>query len=632
MSFPRFFLPYLRRYRSWIVGAVLSILVFFIASVLLFGLIRPIFVDVLDAEDEVPSILQSDPEAGDGKAGSTNTMDRWVASLNLQVVVDRAFDLVAARVPLPTYALVPLLLWSFFLIRSVAAFANGYLFQKIGLGATNDLRNDLYRTILHQSSRFYSEHPSGELLSRLGNDIQVLQNAVTTRLLDLVQHSITLIVLIWLLLSTHLVFGVITLVVAPLVVVPIVRFGKGMFKTSRHTQERMADLSNLVNEAVRGHRVVKAFGMEKFEERRFHAAADRHLAMKLRAQLIATASSPVVETLIVTGGAALLFYAGRAVASGEVGSAQLVTFLTTLALIQDPVRRLNKVNLALQESLASGQRVQQLMALPNEIEETADARVLNGLGDGIHFDRVSFAYEKETVLDCIDLQVQPSETVALVGRSGAGKSTLVNLVPRFFDPDQGAVKIDGYDLRQVTLASLRGLIGVVTQDTVLFNDTVRNNIAYGRADLSLERVYAAARAAHADDFIRQMPEGYDTLIGESGLKLSGGQRQRLAIARALVKDPPILILDEATSHLDSASEALVQEALENLMRGRTVLVVAHRLSTIQRADRIVVMEQGRIVEQGSHQQLLAAGGAYKELHDLNLLQPVKNRSETREDA
>ncbi len=632
MSFARFFWPYLRGYRRWILGAALSISVFFAASVLLFGLIRPIFVNVLDAEEEVPKILRTSVEDAVDSAEQGGLVERWAASLNLQVLVDRAFDRVAAAIALPTYALVPLLLWLFFLLRSVAAFANGYLFQKIGLGATNDLRNDLYRTILRQSSRFYAEHPSGELLSRIGNDVQVLQNVVTTRLLDLVQHSITLLVLIWLLLSTHWVFGLITLVVAPAVVVPIVRFGRGMFKTSRHTQERMAELANLVNEAVRGHRVVKAFGMEGFEESRFRAAADRHLLVKLRAQLIATASSPVVETLIVTGGAVLLFYAGRAVASGDVGSAQLVTFLTTLALIQDPVRRLNKVNLTLQESLACGQRVQELIAMPNEIVDSEGTETLAALGQGLHFEAVSFAYEDDLVLDRIDLRVQPGETIALVGPSGAGKTTLVNLVPRFFDPSQGAVRIDGHDLRQVSLASLRALIGVVTQDTVLFNDTVRDNIAYGRSDLSLERVRAAAQAAHADEFIIALPKGYDTLIGESGLKLSGGQRQRLAIARALVKDPPILILDEATSHLDSASEALVQEALDNLMRGRTVLVVAHRLSTVRRADRIIVMDGGRIVEAGSHRQLLAAGGAYRRLHDLNLASPDAGTAEEQEDA
>ena len=303
---------------------------------------------------------------------------------------------------------------------------------------------------------------------------------------------------------------------------------------------------------------------------------------------------------------------------GELTPSTLVTFLVAVLSLYDPVRKLNKVNLVLQEALAAVHRVAEVVQAPNEVESKAGAADLALLRERIDFDAVSFAYHREAVLKGIQLSIPKGQVVALVGFTGAGKSTLVNLLPRFFDPTEGAVRIDGVDLRTVSLKSLRAQIGLVTQDTVLFNDTVRNNIAYGRADAPLDKVKAAAVAAYADGFIEELPQGYDTVIGESGANLSGGQRQRLAIARALFKDPPILILDEATSHLDSEAESLVQKALYNLMQGRTALVIAHRLSTVHRADRILVMSEGQVVEQGRHQELLELGGIYKRLHDLQL--------------
>jgi subfamily B ATP-binding cassette protein MsbA len=371
-----------------------------------------------------------------------------------------------------------------------------------------------------------------------------------------------------------------------------------------------------LTEGVRGYRVVKAFGMEEFEAVRFRQATRRHLRVNLRAQVLAHASGPVVESLAVLGSAALLVYAGNAIRAGELTAPELIKFLTTLLMMYDPVRKLNKVNLILQEAAAAGERVSRIMAVPDEIAERPGARTLDTVREAVRYEKVSFAYEEQPVLKDIDLTIRAGEIVALVGNSGAGKTTLVNLLPRFFDPDRGRVTIDGIDIRDLRLASLRGLVGLVTQETVLFNDTVRNNIAYGRSDLPLERVREAAAAAYADEFIMQMPGGYDTVIGEGGLRLSGGQRQRLAIARALLKNAPILILDEATSQLDSQSEALVQKALGNLMQGRTTLVIAHRLSTVTRADRIVVMEAGKIVEEGNHGELLAMGGTYKRLYDL----------------
>jgi subfamily B ATP-binding cassette protein MsbA len=327
-------------------------------------------------------------------------------------------------------------------------------------------------------------------------------------------------------------------------------------------------------------------------------------------------SGPVVESLAAVGSAAFLIYAGKAVRADQITASVLVQFLTALMMLYDPIRKLNKVNLVLQEARAAAQRVAGILAVPNEVQDRDGARDITGFQQAVRFERVTFGYGEEAVLEDVDLTIPRGEVVAVVGPSGAGKSTLINLLPRFYDPDSGRITVDGIDLQEIRLESLRRLIGIVTQETMLFDDTVRNNIAYGRSDLPLEDVRQAAAAAYADDFVMELPAGYDTRIGEAGSRLSGGQRQRLAIARALLKNAPILILDEATSHLDSESEALVQKALYNLMRGRTALVIAHRLSTVVSADRIIVMEGGRITQVGSHTELLAAGGIYKRLYDL----------------
>ncbi|MEO1082950.1 MAG: ABC transporter ATP-binding protein [Acidobacteriota bacterium] len=632
MKVIRFLAAYFKPYTPQLVGALVAAFFYALASVLGLVVFQVILSDVVLTDQSVGEALglssggvsPSDDGADSGDEGGRELpfgLGEKLEALDLhQMLMDgyaalkQTFEVTEESV----VYFVPILLVLVISMRSVARFVNGYLFQVMGLGATNDLRNDLYERILRQSSRFYSRHPSGELLSRVGNDITVVQNAVSTRFVDFFQQVPTFIATIWLLVSLNAKLAGVLFFVVPAIALPIVRFGKGMRRTSHKSQERLADLSNLVAEAVRGHRVVKAFGAELFELARFRKAAWRHLRVKLRAQMLTYASGPVIETLAAIGAGAFLIYAGRAVRAEELAASDLVTFLVGSIALYDPIRKLNKVNLALQEALAAAQRVEAVMEEANDVVDAEDAVELPALQQEIHFDGVSFAYKDQTVLHDIDLRIPAGQVVALVGKSGAGKSTLVNLLPRFFDPTRGAVRIDGVDIRGASLESLRAQIGLVTQDTMLFNDTVRNNIAYGRENASQESVEAAATAAFADDFVRKLDGGlgYDTVLGESGGGVSGGQRQRLAIARALLKDPPILILDEATSQLDTEAESLVQRALANLMSGRTALVIAHRLSTIQRADRILVMDQGRIVEEGKHDELLRQGGIYKHLYDL----------------
>ncbi|MDY7095274.1 MAG: ABC transporter ATP-binding protein [Acidobacteriota bacterium] len=640
MKLLRFFWPHLRRYVPWAVTAFLAVLLFAATTAGMISLIEPIFSEVLLAGDETPSALgflggDSDDEGaatGDSASDSAEAAssedaveepvpiwEEWAESLDLEGHLTAAYEGLKRRFGIDAQSVVyflPLLFVLIYAIRSLASFVSGYSFQRVGLGVTTDIRNQLYGKLLQQSSRFHAEHSSGELVSRVVNDVTMMQVAVSNRLLDFFQQSATLLTMLVMLLSIHFKLAVICLVVTPVILYPIVRFGKGIRGTSHRSQERMADLAQLLAEGIRGHRVVKAFGMEDFELARFSRATHRHLRVNLRAQVLSNLSSPVIETMAALGSAALLIYAGQSIRAGELSVSVLVQFLTTLLLMYDPIRRLNKVNLMLQEALAAAHRVADLMLLPNDIEDNPDGPRVETVEQGVEFEDVTFGYDHRRVLKEIQLSVPKGKMVALVGSSGAGKSTLVNLLPRFFDPDSGRVTVDGVDIKEMPLASLRALIGIVTQDTVLFDDTVRNNIAYGRSDLPLERVQEAAQAAYADDFIQQLPEGYDTFIGEGGLRLSGGQRQRLAIARALLKDAPILILDEATSHLDSESEALVQKALYNLTEGRTTLVIAHRLSTVVKADRIVVMVDGRVEEQGTHDELLEHNGTYRRLYDL----------------
>jgi subfamily B ATP-binding cassette protein MsbA len=621
MSVLRRLYGYLRRYKAWALLAFGSMLVFAATQTILMILIQPLFDEVLTPGKQAPAaagasqqttrqkvidnILNRDRPEGQ-RGAFINTFDR----------VKKNFDAWWNKNPDEKWKRVLTALLLVFMIRAFTSFFSEYSFQKVGLSTVRDLRNELYERIIHQSHRFFTERSTGEMVSRVVSDADAIQAAVSTRMGDLFQESITLFGLLAFIFISNTELAVLSLVVAPLIVIPVVQFGRRLRGTTHRSQERMADIATLLEETIRGVRIVKAFTMERFEIKRFYEATQRHLNSNLRAQRIQALTSPVMELLAGVCMILLFTYAHRRIAAGTLTTGQFVSFLAALAAMYAPIKKLNKVNLSVNTALSAAERVFRMLDIENEVKEKPDAVELKNVGSGIRYEHVSFGYRDDLVLRDVDMTISPGEIVALVGGSGAGKSTLVNLLPRFYDVTTGKITIDGIDIRDAKLQSLRGLMGFVTQEVVLFNDTVRNNIAYGRIDAEEAKVIAAANAANAHEFIAALPNGYDTLIGEGGVLLSGGQRQRLAIARALFKDPPILILDEATSALDTESERLVQQALNNLMRGRTTLVIAHRLSTIRSAHKIIVLEKGEIAEAGRHEDLLARRGIYRKLYDL----------------
>ena len=602
---------YLRPHRGWAVLAFGSMIVFALTQTVLAAMVQPLFDEVL-----TPPGARVEAEPNRRVVAAERMIQENLPALHR---AKERFDGWWNSDPSLKWRRVLTVLLIVFLIRAVTSFTSEYSFQKVGLSTVRDLRNQLYERIIGQSHRFFSERPTGEMVSRVVSDADAIQAAVSTRMGDLLQESVTLVGLIVYLFILNPVLAVVSLIGAPLIVTPVVQFGKRLRRTTHRSQERMAEIATLLEETIRGVRIVKAFTMEPFEIDRFREATRKHLRWNLSAQRIQALTSPVMELLAGLCMVSLFAYAQSRIAARTLTTGEFVSFMTALALMYAPIKKLNKVNLSLNTALSAADRVFQMLDVPNEVVEKSDAVELQSVGSGVRYEGVTFGYRQSPVLREIDLVVAPGEIVALVGGSGAGKSTLVNLLPRFYDVAEGRITIDGVDVRDATLKSLRGLMGFVTQEVVLFNDTVRNNIAYGRSDVAEAAVMAAAKAANAHDFISELPQGYDTEIGESGVLLSGGQRQRIAIARALFKDPPILILDEATSALDTESERLVQQALINLMRGRTTLVIAHRLSTIRSAHKIVVLDRGSIVEVGRHEELLARRGVYRKLYDLQFV-------------
>jgi len=505
-------------------------------------------------------------------------------------------------------------------LKGIFDYAGTYLVNHAGFGMITNLRNDLYNSVLRRSVAFFQKHTTGTLISTIINDIERVQFAMSTVLAEGLQQFFTFIFTAGLVIVLGRRLAWVLLVFIPIIVFSAVRIGRRVRSTTRTGQDQLADVQNILHETITGNRIVKAFGMEAWEVSRFRKAAQRLFRANLRSVAAAAISSPLMDVFGAIAVALLLLLGRDQIAHNELTLGAFIAFVAAVLSMYNPVRKFAVFNNSFQQALGASSQLFQFMDTEDVVLEKAGAKPLPPFTQRIRFEDVCFSYQSDgdsrEILHGISLEVKKGEILAVVGSSGAGKSTLVHLLPRFFDVTAGRILIDGHDVRDVTLSSLRAQIGIVTQETVLFNDTVRNNIAYGQPHVPLKEVQTAARAALAHDFISALPSGYDTVIGERGVRLSGGERQRLAIARALLKNAPVLILDEATSALDSESEALVQSALHNLMSGRTVFVIAHRLSTVRRADRIVVIDNGTISEIGAHEELMNRLGTYRRLYEL----------------
>ena len=510
----------------------------------------------------------------------------------------------------------PLAILGVAVLKGVFSYGQNYLMSYVGNQVITDVRQELFLQLMRLPVGFHDSTTSGRLMSRVINDVNLMANAVAGVLKDLFQQGLTFVAMMGVIFYQNWKLAAVSVVVIPLSFVTMVRMGQRLRGLATRGQEKIGDMASALQETLAGIRIVKAFGREDSEALRFRDSNKAYLSATMKATQVSSLASSRMEVIGVLGVVTIIWYGGYLVVHGTMTPGAFFSFLAAMVMAYTPIRRLAGANNTIQQALSAAERVFQVLDLENEQGRDGGRKELSPLARSLEFRGVTFRYEGSdaSALGGIDLSVQAGEVLALVGSSGSGKTTLASLVPRFYDPTEGAILIDGQDIRHCTLRSLRKQIGIVSQDTVLFDETVKNNIAYGRAEATEDEVVEAAKLAYAHEFIERLPDVYNTVIGENGVKLSGGERQRLAIARAILRDPPILILDEATSSLDSESERIVQLAFSNLMKNRTTLVIAHRLSTVQSADRIVVLDQGRIVDSGTHEELLQRAGLYKRLH------------------
>ncbi len=507
-----------------------------------------------------------------------------------------------------------------FFLKGVIGFLQSYIMSDIGQLVVRDIRSRLYSKFQALSLDYFTHKRGGEMISRITNDVKLVENAVSYGSTDLVYQTMQVVIFAFITFFIYFKLALVSIILVPLISFPIIKVGKVLRKLSKRSQEKMADINSLLYETIIGTRIVKAFNMEDYEVSKFDQANHDYYRISMKSIKRLLLLAPSTEFFGCIAGIFVFFWGGKEVIAGKLSFGVFGLFLGSLLSLIRPFKKLSQVNSLNQQAVAASIRIYEVLETAPSVAERKDAQQLPGFKNSIAFEDLRFNYAENEILKGINLEVKKGQMLAIVGPSGAGKSTMVDLLPRFYDPKQGRILIDGVDIREFSLRSLRQQIGIVTQETILFNDTIRANIAYGKPATPQEKVEEAARQAYAHDFIKNLPQGYETVIGDRGIKLSGGERQRIAIARALLKNPPILILDEATSQLDSASERLVQEALDKLVQGRTVFVIAHRLSTVRNAQRIVVLDKGRIVEEGTHSELLSKDGLYRRLYQVQELE------------
>ncbi|OGF15272.1 MAG: hypothetical protein A2W00_06705 [Candidatus Eisenbacteria bacterium RBG_16_71_46] len=609
-------LGFLRPYGGRLAAAIACMILYAATSALSLGMISP-FMQVLFERRAAP--VSTAPAAAVAAAPARPRLDlgsvlppRWRADAD-RLLLD-ARPLVALERICVVFLIV-------FLLKNLSDYLQAFLMVSVEQAAIRDIRSQLYAHLHRLSLSFHHGRRSGALISRVTNDVEYLRASLAAGISNLVKDSLTLAGCLFWVFFVSWKLALLSLIVLPPAALSLVIIGRKMRKRSSQAQERMGELTGILQETLAGARVVKAFGMEGFEQRRFDRANQGFYKAFVHLRRVSAAARPLSEYTIVLVAIGMLYLGGREIfVNRTLEPQQFMLFVGALLTTISPIKSLSEVNANVQQGVAAARRVFATLDTAPEIVDRPGAQVLPPLRDAVRYESVGFAYDAaRPVLHDVSLEIRRGQVVALVGSSGSGKSTAMDLLARFYDPTAGRITLDGVDLRDATVSSLRAQLGIVTQETILFHDTVRNNIAYGLADAGDEAVRRAAQAAHAHAFVARMPQGYDTVIGDRGVKLSGGERQRLAIARALLKNPPILLLDEATSSLDSENERLVQEALERLMRDRTVLVIAHRLSTVQHADRIVVLDRGRVVATGTHGELMEREGPYRRLYNLQFV-------------
>ncbi|MBI5643299.1 MAG: lipid A export permease/ATP-binding protein MsbA [Deltaproteobacteria bacterium] len=511
---------------------------------------------------------------------------------------------------------IPLALIVVAVVKGISSYGQSFFMGYVGQSVVRDIRKRLYDHVLCLPVNYFTTTPTGVLISRLTNDVNLLQSTTSEAIATTLKQSLTIIVLAGVVISLDWKLALAAGIALPLSVYPMRKLGKKMKKVSTQGQVTMGTITALLHESIAGIRIVKAFSMEGYESKRFQKENERYTQNQIKTIKVRSISSPLMETLGAVGFAVTIWFAAYRISHGTLKPEIFISFFASVLMFYQPIKALNGVNLNIQQGLAAATRIFDVMDMPGETEKKGGGAVITGVNDSVEFKGVTFKYGGELVLKGIDLRVGKGEVLAIVGSSGAGKTTFVNLIPRFYDVAEGSILFDGKDIRELTLNSLRSQIAIVSQQVILFNDTVKKNIGYGDTEMDMNRIVAAAKAANAHDFVSRLPQGYDTVIGEGGVRLSGGERQRLSIARAIFKNAPILILDEATSALDTESEHEVQKAISNLMEGRTTFVIAHRLSTVRNADRIIVLSGGAIKEIGRHEDLLDKGGEYSRLYSM----------------